>query len=204
MEEQSRKVCRICFEDETEEKKVISPCLCKGSSKYIHLDCLNAWIASQGGIKDAKKCEVCKFTFNVEVKKVKKCDPREGMSENPHFLCYLGILFVVASILIILVYVILSKNYIDPKENIVYFLGILSIFVFSLTCSFVIIVRLIKHLCWVDSKEAYRIYPLSGEDLELNTTHIIQSQPREAQGHYEPVSEMHDAVDGNEVFIEHK
>ncbi|OMJ81547.1 hypothetical protein SteCoe_17953 [Stentor coeruleus] len=201
MEGQSRKVCRICFEDETEEKKLISPCLCKGSSKYIHLDCLVMWITSQGRIKDAKKCEVCKYTFNTEVQKVKKCNPRDGMSKNPHFLCYLGILFVVTLILVILVYVILSKNYIDPKENIVYFIGILSIFVFSLTCSFVIIAKLIKHICFVDTKEVYRIFPLSGEDLELNTTNIIHSQPREVQGHYQPVQ---NAVDGNEVFIEQK
>lgn len=38
------KECRICFEGEIDESDpLIAPCLCNGTSKYIHLSCLNNW-----------------------------------------------------------------------------------------------------------------------------------------------------------------
>ena len=37
-------VCRICYgEDSDNDNPLISPCLCKGSMKYIHYQCLNNW-----------------------------------------------------------------------------------------------------------------------------------------------------------------
>ena len=38
-------VCRLCFGDEetSETGKLFSPCLCKGTMKYIHIECLNKW-----------------------------------------------------------------------------------------------------------------------------------------------------------------
>ena len=35
------KQCRICLEED--DKEYISPCLCKGSLKYVHRDCLKQW-----------------------------------------------------------------------------------------------------------------------------------------------------------------
>ena len=35
--------CRICFENEGIDNPFISPCLCKGTSKYVHLSCLMTW-----------------------------------------------------------------------------------------------------------------------------------------------------------------
>ena len=39
------KECRICYLEETPEKEMISPCLCNGTSKWIHRDCLELWRA---------------------------------------------------------------------------------------------------------------------------------------------------------------
>jgi hypothetical protein len=202
MEEHKTKVCRVCFEDETIEKKLISPCLCKGSSKYIHEDCLYSWISCQTGIKNAKKCEVCKFPYSIQVKTHKKCDPKKGLAENPQFICYLGILFLVLSVMLILLYVLITKKYIDPKENIGYFIGILAVFGFSLTCLFAMTVKLFKHICMIDTKETYRISPMINDDAEMNTTNIVHSQNRiESQGNYEQVLEINEAEDGVEVTI---
>lgn len=202
MEDQNTKVCRVCFEDETVEKRLISPCLCKGSSKYIHEDCLYSWISCQTGVKNAKKCEVCKFSYSIQVKTYKKCDPKKGLAENPQFICYLGILFLVLSVMLILLYVLITKKYIDPKESIGYFVGILTVFGFSLTCLFAITVKLFKHICWIETKELYKIFPVQSEEAEMNTTNIIQSQNRiESQGNYEQVVELIEAEDGVEVTI---
>ena len=41
-ENQKNKICRICYlEDDAKENPLIQPCICSGSMKYIHLDCLN-------------------------------------------------------------------------------------------------------------------------------------------------------------------
>ena len=38
----SEKNCRICFEEEEIYPNILfSPCNCKGSQKYVHIDCLN-------------------------------------------------------------------------------------------------------------------------------------------------------------------
>ena len=42
------KICRICYgDDSTEENPLIYPCICKGSMKYIHYDCLKNWLNSK-------------------------------------------------------------------------------------------------------------------------------------------------------------
>ena len=39
------KECRICFENnESQDNLFISPCLCDGTSKYVHSKCLEQWI----------------------------------------------------------------------------------------------------------------------------------------------------------------
>jgi putative AlgH/UPF0301 family transcriptional regulator len=38
-----QKCCRICFDREIEGSKLIAPCKCRGSSRYIHIHCLQQW-----------------------------------------------------------------------------------------------------------------------------------------------------------------
>ena len=35
--------CRICLEEEDNINSLISPCRCSGSSKYVHIQCLQNW-----------------------------------------------------------------------------------------------------------------------------------------------------------------
>jgi len=35
-------LCRICMGDAS-EGKLFSPCLCKGSMRYVHVECLQRW-----------------------------------------------------------------------------------------------------------------------------------------------------------------
>lgn len=41
-EEESDKVCRFCFDDDSNEE-LLTPCACSGGSAYIHLSCLRSW-----------------------------------------------------------------------------------------------------------------------------------------------------------------
>ncbi|PAA73628.1 hypothetical protein BOX15_Mlig008835g1 [Macrostomum lignano] len=72
-------ICRICHSSETEAmapasdnnsdcqtaaaNPLISPCLCSGTLKYVHRDCLQYWVKSQ----DIKMCELCHFGFIMSV-----------------------------------------------------------------------------------------------------------------------------------------
>lgn len=52
-------ICRICHCEAEEHNKLISPCLCMGSLKYVHLQCLQKWIKSS----DKIACELCTFSY---------------------------------------------------------------------------------------------------------------------------------------------
>ena len=68
------KQCRICFNSDEEISPLISPCSCTGSSKYIHLLCLQKWLQSKIKLEyreknnnlissyryEPAKCEICK------------------------------------------------------------------------------------------------------------------------------------------------
>jgi len=68
-----KNLCRICYSDDKEvESPLIQPCLCSGTMKYIHLECLQKWLKSKVTIKTSSnencmsyslkqiECELCK------------------------------------------------------------------------------------------------------------------------------------------------
>ncbi|KAL4496950.1 hypothetical protein ABPG72_002106 [Tetrahymena utriculariae] len=84
-QETEEMVCKICFEGEnkddsskTKKSPLISPCLCQGSMKYIHQECLKEWIISklcqefnsyvqlQADLSKTQ-CEICKYTYRMEI-----------------------------------------------------------------------------------------------------------------------------------------
>ncbi|KAF9329503.1 hypothetical protein BG006_007414 [Podila minutissima] len=59
--------CRICLGGVDEEDtlgRLISPCLCKGSMKYVHVECLNAWRERSPKQESHYKCDTCKYSFS--------------------------------------------------------------------------------------------------------------------------------------------
>ena len=41
-------VCRICLEEANEaDNPLVTPCLCKGSMKWIHVSCIIEWLSSK-------------------------------------------------------------------------------------------------------------------------------------------------------------
>jgi RING-variant domain len=195
IEENTDKVCRICFEHELDEKKLISPCLCKGYSKYIHEECLNIWLLYQDASKSNINCEVCKYSYNIEEVVSKKCDPSHGIYENPNSICYLGILIIVKVIIISLIYIVIAKDYINPYENIVYFIGILSIFLFSLICSTTVVFKLLKQICYIDTSSKYKILPYIPNEDNLNSTNLFHTI-----GRIESIGQFEGPLSSQEVY----
>jgi E3 ubiquitin-protein ligase DOA10 len=59
--------CRFCLDyGETHNNRLIEPCLCKGSARYVHTLCLRRW-ALIGPDDSAIKCGVCGSAFTVVV-----------------------------------------------------------------------------------------------------------------------------------------
>lgn len=58
----SRRACRICLDD---EGPFISPCHCRGTSKFVHRACLDEWRAQQGVPLAFTHCSVCRFEYEV-------------------------------------------------------------------------------------------------------------------------------------------
>merc|ERR1740129_970613 len=59
----SGKICRICHGG-PEDGRLISPCLCKGSMKYVHIACLQRW-RSVGGSKHYFRCDTCRYEYQL-------------------------------------------------------------------------------------------------------------------------------------------
>lgn len=57
--------CRICLD----EGDLISPCLCAGTSAFVHEECLIKWLNMSG----RTDCEICKYEYNYEEVEEIKC-----------------------------------------------------------------------------------------------------------------------------------
>ncbi|KAM0201772.1 hypothetical protein ACHAPI_001823 [Fusarium lateritium] len=52
--------------DDPELGRLLSPCKCKGSQKYVHEGCLNAWRqANPTAARNYWQCPTCKFTYRI-------------------------------------------------------------------------------------------------------------------------------------------
>lgn len=62
------RICRICFEeeDDPENNTLINPCRCKGSSKWVHTQCLNDWRATSINPEAFTTCLICKYTYRTQ------------------------------------------------------------------------------------------------------------------------------------------
>ncbi|KAK6345425.1 hypothetical protein TWF718_007341 [Orbilia javanica] len=62
------KQCRICLDQTTEDVdpelgRLISPCKCKGSARYVHEECLRAWRLHSANSQSFYKCPTCHFEY---------------------------------------------------------------------------------------------------------------------------------------------
>ena len=55
--------CRICLEEESNVSTLINPCRCDGTSKYVHIKCINEWIETTLNREAKKQCMECKTYY---------------------------------------------------------------------------------------------------------------------------------------------
>lgn len=62
------KTCRICYgsdEDAEELGRLISPCKCTGTSKYVHIICLQEWRTHSPRKRSYFECDLCKHRYSL-------------------------------------------------------------------------------------------------------------------------------------------
>ena len=64
--------CRICFDEDIPEN-FITPCLCRGTNKYVHENCLQNWRLMAENPENIIKCPSCKFKYLIEKKNNELC-----------------------------------------------------------------------------------------------------------------------------------
>lgn len=80
-ENPEEKCCRICLGNESEdtdsgENPLFAPCLCSGTMKYVHLNCMKEWVHAKRHSKEGDRvksynwkfleCELCKNKIHEE------------------------------------------------------------------------------------------------------------------------------------------
>eukprot|EP00300_Choanocystis_sp_HF-7_P018831 c20152_g1_i3.p1 GENE.c20152_g1_i3~~c20152_g1_i3.p1 ORF type:complete len:974 (+),score=223.64 c20152_g1_i3:181-2922(+) len=67
--EDSEDICRICL-DGRGSGNLVAPCKCKGSMRYVHVGCLNAWRTSSNNPASFSQCDNCKYFYRIQRSKV--------------------------------------------------------------------------------------------------------------------------------------
>ena len=71
-EEMKTTPCKICLLDGCEDDYLIAPCSCKGSIRYVHMECLRTWIRGRLNLQENQRgsyfykqlpCELCKTNY---------------------------------------------------------------------------------------------------------------------------------------------
>ena len=60
----TERVCRICFGG-PEAGVLFSPCRCRGTSRFVHVNCLAAWRTISVGRSSFHACDVCGFRYST-------------------------------------------------------------------------------------------------------------------------------------------
>ncbi len=72
--EDNEVICRVCLADVLPDDKpsavgLVSPCRCKGTQQYCHLECLRRWqdcvLRMPGGKERAYVCSMCRAPYNI-------------------------------------------------------------------------------------------------------------------------------------------
>ena len=62
----NRSECRICFGVDYIDN-MITPCRCRGTSKYVHRNCLNLWRALGINPRARSHCTICNFEYSIHI-----------------------------------------------------------------------------------------------------------------------------------------
>tara|TARA_B110000467_G_C18217107_1_gene420875 strand:- start:30 stop:794 length:765 start_codon:yes stop_codon:yes gene_type:complete len=102
--------CRICFEPQTLDNILIYPCACNGTSKYIHMTCLQKWRNTTTNLIGTKRCMECHVFYEI-VKEYPIEKSICSISISPFIFIFGGILIVVSYVICLLEFMFYNYNF---------------------------------------------------------------------------------------------
>ena len=93
--------CRICFENNNQED-MIHPCLCRGTSRDVHKECLKKWIINNPNIEARVKCMECNYKYKIIEENYKFYLPNFNTLKYDTFINY--ILYILLNILLLIIF----------------------------------------------------------------------------------------------------
>eukprot|EP01137_Pigoraptor_chileana_P034744 Opistho-2@27756 len=70
-------ICRVCRLEAADDRPLFHPCLCTGSIRYVHQDCLMQWLRHSRN----RSCELCKHPFTFQPVYAESMPTRLGLTE---------------------------------------------------------------------------------------------------------------------------
>lgn len=174
-------VCRICYENETQGSALLHPCKCAGSVRYIHEECLKAWLVSRESAVDNGECELCHTKFKMTFTIVSECSLAKSCQQRTTKCVFIPVLFLVIAMLAGIVYV-LSTYYLDKaksSEEQGYAGSLIFICVFAAFVLCALMTYSTKHSCITRSLQDWQI--LNIEEID-EISRIEQSKDYSAVG----------------------
>ncbi|OMJ87938.1 hypothetical protein SteCoe_10268 [Stentor coeruleus] len=94
-------ICRICFDVESDNQHLITPCKCSGSMKYVHEECLKIWLLSRDKDLSDSECDVCKAKFEMKITLATKCTCKNYWNECLGMFIFPILIVLISSILVV-------------------------------------------------------------------------------------------------------
>eukprot|EP01089_Gocevia_fonbrunei_P001034 TRINITY_DN1098_c0_g1_i2.p1 TRINITY_DN1098_c0_g1~~TRINITY_DN1098_c0_g1_i2.p1 ORF type:complete len:206 (-),score=-1.70 TRINITY_DN1098_c0_g1_i2:18-635(-) len=94
-------ICKICRCGTEEGCDFITPCLCKGSLKYVHMSCLNIWRSKSSNSSNYYRCSEChaQYTHLTGLSYLYTVMPRIVYCINGRFMfSYICSIFIIGAI----------------------------------------------------------------------------------------------------------
>lgn len=159
--------CRFCFEKGPEP--FISPCRCTGTMQCIHESCLKRWILSKYPEVGDAKCEICGYSYKMQVVMTTMCKPRVGYSKRFAYCCIIPILIVIILVMII-IEAILETSKIDFDNNFDFSLTILILCITPTIAAIGILLLAIYKVCCISSIKHWKLQSINtdcDENIEI-------------------------------------
>lgn len=141
-----RPICKICLETELDSHKMIFPCKCKGTLKFVHEECLKTWLVSLNTDINEPSCELCKTAYIMHYDIGYKCSCKDGLTEGLINTLFMILLLVVITMLTLILYLLFEKHFEGAKNtrDESYIIGLILICIFSILVLLALIINVFR------------------------------------------------------------
>ena len=102
-------LCKICYEQSSEEKPIYRPCKCQGSMQYIHLECLKHWVGDKDVTVEKPNCEICMYEYRLLFEYEYHYSHKKTMNMMKNLLLVVIVSIVILVLLDVLIMVIIGS-----------------------------------------------------------------------------------------------